>query len=66
MPEFSYLGVNSKGKTLSGNVVAGSLKEARKDLRSKGLTPLKLALSESAAAEVGTKKNAKNSQSKEI
>ena len=66
MPEFSYLGVNSKGKTLSGNVVAGSLKEARKDLRSKGLTPLKLTLSESAAAEVVTKKRAKNSQSKDM
>ena len=47
MPEFNYLGVNSKGKTLSGNVVADSLKEARQNLRSNGLTPLKLELSDS-------------------
>lgn len=66
MPEFNYLGVNSKGKTLSGNVVADSLKEARQNLRSNGLTPLKLELSDSDSLVQSTRTAGKKVSRKEV
>ncbi|MEC8014366.1 MAG: type II secretion system F family protein [Verrucomicrobiota bacterium] len=66
MPEFNYLGVNSKGKTLSGNVVADSLKEARQNLRSNGLTPLKLELSDSDSLVQSTRIAGKKVNRKEV
>ena len=66
MPEFNYLGVNSKGKTLSGNVVADSLKEARQNLRSNGLTPLKLELSDSDSLVQSTRTAGKKVNRKEV
>ena len=66
MPEFNYLGVNSKGKTLSGNVVADNLKEARQNLRSNGLTPLKLELSDSDSLVQSTRTAGKKVSRKEV
>lgn len=65
MPDFRYLGVDGRGKTLSGNLSADDLKQARSDLRKKGLTPLKLELSENSSnGERATKSQAKNGQRK--
>ena len=66
MPEFNYLGVNSKGKTLSGNVVADSLKEAMQILRSNGFTPLKLELSDSDSLVQSTRTAGKKVNRKEV
>ncbi|MDB4331392.1 type II secretion system F family protein, partial [bacterium] len=64
MPEFNYLAVNSKGKTIQGNLEADNLKDARSTLREEGLTPLKLQVSDLAVAssKVSKKSNAKQSK----
>ncbi len=45
MREFKYLAIDSKGRTLSGEVSAEDAKHARKNLKKEGLTPLKIDLS---------------------
>ena len=62
MPEFNYLAVNAKGKTLQGNIEAGTLKDARRNLRQEGLTLLKIQLSEISVSESKSGKKAKKSK----
>ena len=42
MPEFNYLAVDGKGKTLDANIEAGNLKDARSQLRREGFTLIKI------------------------
>ena len=65
MPDFNYLAVNPKGKTLSGNFSANSLKDARGELRGKGLTLLKIEQVQGSAQEKKNSKNAKGTTAKE-
>lgn len=65
MPEFNYLAVNSKGKTIQGNLEADNLKDARSTLREEGLTPLKLQVSDLAVASSKASKKSNAKQSKE-
>ncbi len=65
MPEFNYLAVNSKGKTIQGNLEADNLKDARSTLRDEGLTPLKLQVSDLAVASSKASKKSNAKQSKE-
>ena len=65
MPEFNYLAVNSKGKTIQGNLEADNLKDARSTLREEGLTPLKLQVSDLAVASSKASKKSIAKQSKE-
>ncbi len=64
MPEFNYLAVNSKGKTIQGNLEADNLKDARSTLRKDGLTPLKLQVSDLAreGGKASKKSNAKQNK----
>ena len=66
MPEFNYLAVNAKGKTLQGNIEAGTLKDARSNLRQEGLTLLKIQLSDSSVSESKAGKKANKKQKKDV
>jgi type II secretory pathway component PulF len=42
MARFSYVSIDLKGKTLSGEISATDLKDARVKIKQKGLTPLQI------------------------
>ena len=44
MARFSYVAIDSKGKTLPGEITGDDAKEARLKLRQKGLTPIQINL----------------------
>ena len=44
MARFSYVAIDSKGKTLPGEITGNDPKEARLKLRQKGLTPIQINL----------------------
>ena len=42
MARFSYIAIDSKGKTLPGEITGSDSKEARLKIRQKGLTPIQI------------------------
>ena len=42
MAKFKYVAIDSKGKTLPGEIAANDAKQARQKIRQKGLTPLQI------------------------
>ena len=40
MSRFSYVGIDIRGKTSSGEIVANDIKEARLKIKKNGLTPV--------------------------
>ena len=42
MAKFKYIAIDSKGKTLPGDIAASDKKQARQKIKQKGLTPLQI------------------------
>ena len=56
MPAFSYVAVDTQGKTRRGVIEAEAPRQARAGLRSAGLVPLEVAAVDSEAAPPGTRR----------
>ena len=65
MPEFNYLAVDGKGKTLDANIEAGNLKDARSQLRREGFTLIKIQPVESVLSEVKSSQKGSSKQNKD-
>jgi len=64
MAKFKYVAIDSKGKTLPGEIAANDAKQARQKIRQKGLTPLQIKSVSGGGLEKDKKKTKKISSSK--
>ena len=64
MAKFKYVAINSKGKTLPGEIAASDAKEARQKIRQKGLTPLQIKSLSGGDSEQAPRKQKKPVKSK--
>ena len=64
MAKFKYVAINSKGKTLPGEIAASDAKEARQKIRQKGLTPLQIKSLSGGDSEKSPRKQKKPVKSK--
>jgi len=64
MAKFKYVAINSKGKTLPGEIAASDAKEARQKIRQKGLTPLQIKSLSGGDSEKAPRKQKKPVKSK--
>ena len=68
MARFSYVAIDSKGKTLPGEITGSDSKEARLKIRQKGLTPIQIHPigGQKIKKEKGKQKKASRAQKKEF
>ena len=64
MAKFKYVAIDSKGKTLPGEIAANDTKQARQKIRQKGLTPLQIKSVSGGVLEKDKKKTKKITSSK--
>ncbi len=64
MAKFKYVAIDSKGKTLPGEIAASDAKEARQKIRQKGLTPLQIKSLSGGDSEKSPRKQKKPVKSK--
>lgn len=64
MAKFKYVAIDSKGKTLPGEIAASDAKEARQKIRQKGLTPLQIKSLSGGDSEKAPRKQKKPVKSK--
>ena len=64
MAKFKYVAIDSKGKTLSGEIAANDSKQARQKIRQKGFTPLQIKSVSGGVLEKDKKKTKKITSSK--